>query len=92
MKTNKIYFISRDASWQSYRLEVLTKLAEFRKQEIEILTIRNVRDYLHDNNLISYKSFSSWLPLSWRINFFPGSLTYLIRNKPKAVICLNNTL
>jgi len=92
MKTNKIYFISKNASWQSYRLEVLTKLAEYRNHKIEILTVRNVREYLGDNDSIMYKTFRSWLPFSWRLNFFPGSLFHLIKNKPYAVICINNTL
>lgn len=86
----KIFFISRDANWQQYRLEVLTKLAEKHHYDVEILTTGKLKEHLQDNNFLHYKLFSSWLPLKWSLNFFPAALLHIIKEKPDYVLALPN--
>lgn len=86
----KIMFLSRDANWQQYRLEVLTKLAGEYNYKVEILTIGEIKQHLQNNDFVKYKKFFSFLPLSWNLNFFPGALLYIIRNKPDYVLALPN--
>lgn len=84
----KIYFISKDANWQKYRFDVLDKLASNYYHEIEILTTGTIKPYLKDNQQITYKSFSSIL--KGKYSFMPGIIWYILKNKPDAVLALNN--
>lgn len=84
----KVYFISKDANWQKYRLDVLTKLGAAYDHKIEILTTGQLKEHLTDNSFVQYKRFKSLL--SWKVNFMPGILWYVIRHKPDAVLALNN--
>ncbi len=86
----KIYFISKDANWQLYRLEVFTKLAEKYNYKFEILTTGELKPYLEDNEYVKYKKFRSFFPLSTNINFFPGALQYIVKNKPDFVLVIIN--
>ncbi len=86
----KIYFISKDANWQKYRLEILDKLAFVNNHNIEILTTGKVSTYLSDNMHIRFKTFRSIFPQKWRISFMPGIIIYILRNKPDAILALNN--
>lgn len=85
-----IMFLSRDANWQQYRLEVLSKLSEEYDYKVEILTIGELKQYLQDNNFVKYKKFLSFFPLNWSLNFFPGALLYILKNKPDYVLALPN--
>ena len=86
----KIYFISRSANWQLYRLEVFTKLAEKYNYNVEILTTGELKPFSKDNEYVKYKNFCSFFPLTKNINFFPGALFYLIKNKPNFVLIIIN--
>lgn len=86
-----IYFISKDARWQKYRNDILTLLSKKQDVQIEILTIAPIEPYLSVSDYISYKTFTSWLPKKIKPSFFPGALWYIIKNKPYAVLCLDNT-
>jgi len=86
----KIFFISKDANWQKYRLEILTELAETYNLKIEILTTGTLKSFIKSNDLVEYILFHSFLPLKSKFSFFPGSLIYLIINRPHAVIAINN--
>ena len=87
----KIYFISKDAGWQKYRLEVLSCLANTYSYNIEILTTGKVKEYIKNNGIIFYKIFNSLLPQSFRVSFFPGAIWHIIRKRPDVVLALNNT-
>jgi len=89
MTKKRIFFISKDASWQKYRKDILEKLSAEFNCEVEILTIGPLRDYLK-KSAIQYRIFLSFFPSSWKVSFFPGALLYLVKNKPDVVICLNN--
>jgi 1,2-diacylglycerol 3-alpha-glucosyltransferase len=86
----KIYFVSKGANWQKYRLEVLTKLAQTYNHNIEILTTGVIKDYLSDNEYIKYITFRSIFPQKWKISFMPGILIYILRNKPDVILALNS--
>ena len=90
MLNKNIVFISKDAAWQKYRLDVLTKLGEKYDSEIVVLTTGNLKDYIKPNKYVKYISFINIFPQNAKPNFFPGSLFYLIKNKPDAILCLNN--
>lgn len=86
----KIYFVSKDANWQKYRLDVLSKLGGNYDHSIEILTTGKIKEYLSDNCSVKYKSFLSIIPSRLKVSFMPGILWYIIRNRPDAVLALNN--
>jgi 1,2-diacylglycerol 3-alpha-glucosyltransferase len=86
----KICFISKDANWQQYRNEVLTELGKKYGYKIDILTTGKIKDYLRSNDVVKYITFSSLFPLKWKINFFPGALIHIIKNKPDYVLALPN--
>lgn len=88
--SKKIYFISKDANWQLYRLEVFTKLAEKYNYNFEILTTGELKPYLEDNEYVKYKKFLSFFPLSTNINFFPGALQYIAMSKPDFILVIIN--
>ena len=87
----ELFFISKDARWQKYRNDVLTALALKHNYSITILTNGPVESFLRDSPLVRYKIFSSWLPDSWKISFFPGALLYTIRKKPSCVLAISNS-
>ena len=87
----KIYFISKDANWQKYRLDVLSKLGDNYNHSIEILTTGKIKEYLSDRSSVKYKSFSSIIPSRLKISFMPGILWYIVKNKPEVVLAINNT-
>jgi len=74
----KLVFVSRDASWQKYRLEVLDKLAVAIDGQVEILTTGRLADYLHGTKNDTYNVFKSWLPAGWKPSFFLGVLIYIV--------------
>ena len=86
----KIYFISKDASWQKYRLDVLTKLATIYDHEVEILTTGEIKPYLIDNKRVKYTSFKSLIPSKFKPSLMPGIIWYILKNKPDVVLGLNN--
>ena len=87
----KLFFISKWANWQKYRLEVLTKLAETYGYDVEILTTGKLKPYLHDNHVVKYRIFNSIFPQKFSFSLMPGILRYIIKNKPDTVLCLNNS-
>jgi 1,2-diacylglycerol 3-alpha-glucosyltransferase len=89
---NKLYFLSRDANWQHYRNEVLTYLAAKYDLEVEMLTTGSLKPYLKENSRLKYKIFKNYFPDTSQFNFFPGALFYILKNKPKFVLALNNAI
>ncbi|MEA4851605.1 MAG: glycosyltransferase family 4 protein [Paludibacter sp.] len=87
----KLFFISKCANWQKYRLEVLTKLAETYGYDVEILTTGKLKPYLQANHVVKYKIFNSIFPQKFSFSLMPGILKYIIKNKPDVVLCLNNS-
>ncbi len=85
-----IFFISKDANWQKYRLEILDKLAKTNNHNIKILTTGDISQYLSDSKNIKYRTFRSIFPQKWRTSFMPGIIIYILRNKPDAILALNN--
>ena len=85
-----LFFLSRDANWQHYRNEVLTYLAATHNLKVEILTTGTLKSYLKENEHLKYKLFKNYFSSSRKLNFFPGALFYIIKNKPKFVLALNN--
>jgi len=86
----RIVFISKDAHWQKYRLDTFTKLGEKYNIKVTILTTGKPKEYIKSNQYVSYIFFKSFFPLKWKLSLFPGSLFFIIKNKPDAVIALNN--
>ena len=86
----KLFFISKDANWQHYRNEVLTYLAATHNLKVEILTTGTLKSYLKENEHLKYKLFKNYFSSSRKLNFFPGALFYIIKNRPKFVLALNN--
>ncbi|KAA6441177.1 glycosyltransferase family 4 protein [Dyadobacter flavalbus] len=88
--SKKLYFISRDANWQHYRNEVLTYLANKHDYQVEILTTGQLKPYLHENDRLKYKIFKNVFSDEAKKSFFPGALSYMLKNKPGYVLGLNN--
>ncbi len=89
--TKKLLFISKDSNWQLYRNEVLTKFASEYDIEIEILTTGTLKTHLKDNSRLHYKIFSNFFKQTSKCSFFPGAIRHILKNKPNAVLALNNT-
>ncbi len=89
--TKKLLFISKDANWQLYRNEVLTKFANEYDVTIEILTTGTVKKHLKDNTRLHYKIFSNFFKQASKLSFFPGAIKHILKTKPDAVLALNNT-
>ena len=87
----KFYFISKDANWQKYRLDVLTKLAEHYHHEVQILTTGKIQKHLTSNTHVKYRSFQSIFGSKLKISLMPGIIYYIIKNKPDTVFGLNNS-
>ncbi len=87
----KIFFISKWANWQKYRLEVLTKYANVYDSKVEILTTGHLKTYLNDNDRVKYKIFKSIFSQKSKFSFMPGIIRYIITNKPDVVLALNNS-
>ncbi|KAA3616253.1 MAG: glycosyltransferase family 1 protein [Calditrichaeota bacterium] len=87
-----VFFISKYGAWQDYRNEVLSFLGRKFSVDIEILTTGSLKPYLHENEVVKYKLFRSWIPLSaekW--GFFPSAVRYIFKKRPYAVLCQNDT-
>lgn len=87
----KIFFISKDASWQKYREEILGLLAQEFGVQVEILTIRAPNWEPRVTAGVRYRTFRSILPTKTKASFFPGALIYLLRNRPNVVMAISNT-
>lgn len=87
---DKIFFVSKDANWQHYRNEVLTKLANLHGFEIEVLTTGKVKPYLNDNDVLKYRTFTNIFPNAAKPSFFPGAIWYIIKKRPKYVLAMDN--
>jgi 1,2-diacylglycerol 3-alpha-glucosyltransferase len=87
----RLFFISKSANWQKYRLEILTKLTETYNYDVEILTTGKLKPFLSSNNSVKYKIFKSTFPQRAKFSFMPGILHYILKNRPDAVLCLNNS-
>lgn len=90
-KNRNIFFISKWANWQKYRLEVLTKYAQTYDCKVEILTTGIIKDYLKGNDLVIYKLFKSIFPQNFKFSFMPGILWHIIKNRPNTILCVNNS-
>ncbi len=90
MFDKSIFFISKDANWQKYRLDVLTKLGEKYNIKITVLTTGLLKDYIKPNKYVDYLSFKNFFRQNFKFSFLPGALFYIIKNKPDAILCLNN--
>ena len=91
-RVKTICFLSKYATWQDYRNEVLTCLGQRYHASVEMLTTGELQPYLQDNQIVKYKIFRSWLPLSLeKYGFFPGAVWHIIKTKPYAVLCQNDT-
>ncbi len=87
-----ICFISKYATWQDYRNEVLTCLGRRFSADVEMLTTGKLKPYLHDNDIVKYKFFRSWVPLAAeKLGFFPGAVWHIFKNRPHVVLCQNDT-
>ena len=86
----KIYFISKAASWQRYRFDVLNKLAENCNCKVEILTTGNAKSHLEGSNGVKYIKFFSLFPHKLKLSLFPGALFYLYNNRPDALLAISN--
>lgn len=88
---NEVMFISKDANWQLYRNEVLSKLADEHNYHIEILTVGKLKDYLLETDHLKYKIFRNWFSQKSNPSFFPGATAYILKKRPYAVLALTNT-
>ncbi|MCA9733732.1 MAG: glycosyltransferase family 4 protein [Deferribacteres bacterium] len=89
----RVFFISKYATWQDYRNEILTFIGDKYDAEVEILTTGTLRSYIRGNDVVQYKIFRSWLPVAAeKIGFFPGAVKYIIKEKPDVVLAQNDTL
>ena len=88
--SKKLYFISRDANWQHYRNEVLTYLANKHDLQVEILTTGELKPYLQENDRLKYKIFKNVFSDDSKKSFFPGAISYFLKNRPAYILGLNN--
>ncbi|KAA3653461.1 MAG: glycosyltransferase [Calditrichaeota bacterium] len=89
----RVFFISKHASWQDYRNEVLTYIGRLYDAKVEILTTGTLQHYISSNETVSYKFFRSWLPLhAAKVGLFPGAVLHIIKSRPDVVLCQNDTL
>ena len=86
----QIYFISKSANWQKYRFEFFNKLAHSYDLRVKILTTGKLKSYLGSNDFVKYEIFKSFLPVTWKLSFFPGALIYIIKNRPYAIVAQND--
>lgn len=83
--------MSRDAAWQKYRHDVLARFAEDTGIEVTILTCQPVSPFVGPPRRgVRRIAFRSWLPLTWRVSFFPGAIVEIVRRPPDAVLAVNN--
>lgn len=87
----KVLFISKDANWQLYRNEVLTKLSREYDLDMEIATTGRLKAHLEENERLTYRLFGNWFTQKSKFSFLPGVLWHIISSKPDVVLALNNT-
>ncbi len=88
---SKIFFVSKDASWQKYRNDILKAFSIKYNSEIKILTVNGIKDYLSKGEKLEYKHFFNFCPPRNKLSFFPGAVKYIVKNKPDVVLALNNS-
>lgn len=89
-RQRNVFFISKDGSWQRYRYDIFKKLAHEFHVKFIILTTGSVRAYLKSDSHVEYIVHRSWLPLKWKLSFFPGALLKIARERPDVVLCMAN--
>lgn len=82
----RVYFISKDSSWQKYRGDIMNKLAQQHDLSVTVLSSGQLRDYVHGNDRVRYDLYRSWLPTKSRFSFFPAALVRIVRDRPDAVL------
>ena len=85
-----ISFISKDASWQKYRNDVLTRLGEKYGYKTIVLTTGRLKSHIIGSEFISYETFSNFFSNFFKVSFFPGALLYIAKNKPDYVFAILN--
>jgi len=83
-----LYFISKDSNWQKYRNDIMKKLALTYGLSIKVLTTGKLKTYIQGNASVEYVTHRSWLPLEWKLSFFPGALWRIVKDRPDVVLCL----
>ncbi len=86
----RIYFLSRDAAWQKYRLDIFEIFSKHYQVSIKILTTGVLEPHIRSRQNVVYQVFRSWLPSAWKISFFPGALAEVAKNSPDVVLALAN--
>jgi len=85
-----IVFIAKDATWQKYRNDVLTKLGQKYDYKTTVATTGEIQSYISESAFMVYKTFRNLFPQSLKASFFPGGLFYIARTRPDAVLALPN--
>ncbi|MBF4400039.1 glycosyltransferase family 4 protein [Vibrio anguillarum] len=86
-----VLFLSKDASWQRYRNEVLTKLTLNYYCKIDVITDSEIKDYIKPCANLSYICSTDILKWSKRINLLPYAYKYIIQYKPDVILALPNS-
>lgn len=84
----KLYFVSKKAAWQKYRMDILNCLAVEANLQVEILTEKFKKSYIRDSDKVKYVGFSSVFPRSWKSSFYPGILYYIVVKKPDVILAV----
>jgi glycosyltransferase involved in cell wall biosynthesis len=86
----RLVFIAKDARWQKYRNDILFLLAEKYEYSIHVLTCGKIENQILESTKLKYHSFLNLMPAKWKISFFPGAFLYLIKERPEAMLAINN--
>ncbi|MDP2564047.1 glycosyltransferase family 4 protein [Pseudoalteromonas marina] len=89
--TNKILFVSKDASWQKYRNEILTELTTRFDCEVDVITQSDIKSYISPTNKLRYHKCTNILKQLGNLNLFPYTYKFILKEKPSAVLALPNS-
>jgi glycosyltransferase involved in cell wall biosynthesis len=88
--TNKILFVSKDASWQRYRNEVLLYLTDTYDCNVDVITEGEIKNYIKPSDKLKYLCRPNILRNYKGFNFLPSAYSYIVKNKPDVVLALPN--
>ncbi|MBO1894943.1 glycosyltransferase family 4 protein [Shewanella sp. BF02_Schw] len=89
--TSKILFVSKDASWQRYRNEVLIELTKRFDCEVDIITQCKIKPDIKSTDKLRYIKSMNLLNNIAGLSFFPKTYYYILKEKPFAVLALPNS-
>ncbi|MDN3401560.1 glycosyltransferase family 4 protein [Pseudoalteromonas sp. APC 3213] len=89
--TNKILFVSKDASWQRYRNEILTELTARFDCEVDVITQSDIKDYIIPTNKLRYLKCLNIFKYIGSLSLFPYVYKFIVKEKPSVVLALPNS-